>query len=255
MLAFNNIHKKYGERIILDGISSEIKTGKITALIGTNGSGKSTLLSILSRLISQDEGGVTLSDIPLGDIKPNELAQKMSILKQSNHLDLKLTVEDLVSFGRFPYTKGHLDKKDKEIIQQSIEVAELSDFKHHFIDELSGGQRQRAYLAMIIAQDTQTILLDEPLNNLDIKHSMQVMRTLRRLVDHYGKTVVIVLHEINFASHFADYVVAMKDQKIKYHLPTQEFICQEKLKDIFEVDFDIIEHQNKKICNYFNNFN
>jgi|SRR5690554_2154262 len=254
MLAFEQIHKQYGDRVILEDISATIQPGKITALVGTNGSGKSTLLSVLSRLISQDKGGVTLNSIPLADFKSSDLAKEMSILKQSNHMDLKLTVEDLVSFGRFPYSKGQLNKKDKEIIADAITMAELTEFKDQYIDELSGGQRQRAYLAMIIAQDTQTILLDEPLNNLDIKHSMQVMRTLRTLVDVMDKTVIIVLHEINFASHFADYVIAMKDKKIKYHLPTQEFINETKLKDIFGVDFDIIEHQDKKICNYFNSF-
>lgn len=254
MLEFKNIHKQYGDRVILDDISEVIQPGKITALVGTNGSGKSTLLSILSRLITQDQGGVSLNNIPLGDYKSADLAKEMSILKQSNHMDLKLTVKDLVSFGRFPYTKGNINRKDKEIIADALEITELQEFENHYIDELSGGQRQRAYLAMIIAQDTQTILLDEPLNNLDIKHSIQVMRTLRTLTDVLEKTVVIVLHEINFASHFADYIIAMKDQKVKYHLPVQEFLTKEKLKDIFGVDFDIIEHGQKKICNYFNNY-
>lgn len=254
MLAFENISKKYGDRVILDNITAELQPGRITALVGTNGSGKSTLLSILSRLIEADNGSVSLYEQPLDTYKPNELAKKMSIMKQANHMDVKLTVRDLISFGRFPYSKGRLTEEDLKKVDEAIAIAELTEYQDSYIDELSGGQRQRAFLAMIIAQDTQTILLDEPLNNLDIKHSMLVMGTLRKLVNKFGKTVVIVLHEINFASHFADYIIAMKDQKIKYHLPTQEFIHQGKLKEIFGVSFDIIEHRNKKICSYFNNF-
>lgn len=252
MLKFENISKRYGDRSILEEVSASLKPGKITALIGTNGSGKSTLLSILSRLIEQDGGSVTLNDKPLDDYKSSDLAKKLSILKQANHMDIKITVEDLVSFGRFPYSKGRLTKEDKVIIKDAIELSELTEFKDSYIDELSGGQRQRAFLAMVIAQDTDIILLDEPLNNLDMKHSMLVMRTLKKLVRDHNKTVVIVVHEINFASHFADYVIAMKDQKIKYHLETTEFIQQKKLKEIFGIEFDIIEHKNKKICNYFN---
>lgn len=253
MIAFQNISKSYGEKVILNDISDKIHTGKITALIGTNGAGKSTLLSILSRLLQKDNGTVSLYDKELSHYKNNDLAKKLSILRQANQVDLKLTVKDLVGFGRFPYSQGRLTKEDNQIIDQAIEFSELTEYQDSYIDELSGGQRQRAFLAMVIAQDTEFILLDEPLNNLDLKHSIQMMKTLRKLVDELGKTIVIVIHEINFASHFADYVIAMKGCKIKYHLPTQEFICQQKLKEIFDIDFDIIEHNNKKICNYFNN--
>lgn len=252
MIAFQNIHKQYGDKLILDDISDKIHPGKITALIGTNGAGKSTLLSIMSRLLEKDKGQVSLFDKELSQFKNNDLAKKLSILRQTNQVDLKLTVRELVSFGRFPYSKGRLNKEDHKVIDQAISFSELEEFRDAYIDELSGGQRQRAFLAMIIAQDTELILLDEPLNNLDIKHSIQVMKTLRKLVDELGKTIVIVIHEINFASHYADYVIAMKSNKIRYHLPTQEFICHRKLKEIFEIDFDIIEHNNKKICNYFN---
>lgn len=253
MITFDNISKKYGDRVILQDISDKIHTGKITALIGTNGAGKSTLLSIISRLLQRDNGSVCLYDKELSSYKNNELAKKLSILRQANQVDLKLTVRELVAFGRFPYSQGRLTQEDNTIIDQAIEFSELTEYENSYIDELSGGQRQRAFLAMVIAQDTEFILLDEPLNNLDLKHSMQMMKTLRKLVDEMGKTIVIVLHEINFASHFADYIIAMKGAKIKYHLPTQDFICRRKLKEIFDIEFDIIEHNNKKICNYFNN--
>lgn len=253
MISFKNIDKSYGERVILKDISAEIHKGKITALIGTNGAGKSTLLSIMSRLIQKDGGTVSIYDKELSKYKNNELAKKLSILRQANQIDMKLTVRELVAFGRFPYSQGRLTKEDNEIIDQAIEFSELLEYEQSYIDELSGGQRQRAFMAMVIAQDTEFILLDEPLNNLDLKHSIQMMKTLRKMVDELGKTIIIVIHEINFASHFADYIIAMKNAKIKYHLPTQDFITKEKLKEIFGIDFDIIEHNKKRICNYFNN--
>ncbi|HLQ99895.1 MAG TPA: ATP-binding cassette domain-containing protein [Sphingobacterium sp.] len=253
MISFENIKKSYGERVILKDISAKIHKGKITALIGTNGAGKSTLLSIISRLIQKDGGKVSIYEKELSKYKNNELAKRLSILRQANQIDMKLTVRELVAFGRFPYSQGRLTKADNEIIDRAIDFSELSEYEHAYIDELSGGQRQRAFLAMVIAQDTEFILLDEPLNNLDLKHSIQMMKTLRKMVDELGKTIVIVIHEINFASHFADYIIAMKDAKIKYHLPTHEFITKNKLKEIFGIEFDIIEHNKKKICNYFNN--
>lgn len=252
MITFKNIQKKYGDKIVLDNLSDTIAKGKITSLIGPNGAGKSTLLSIISRLIEQDAGSVSVFDKELTAYKNNELAKKLSILKQSNHLELKLTVKELVSFGRFPYSKGRLNATDEEKIATALAFSELEELKDTYIDELSGGQRQRAFLAMIIAQDTEYILLDEPLNNLDMKHAVQVMKTLRRLVDELQKTVVIVIHEINFASGYSDFIIAMKNGHILYHEETNEMITSEKLADIFDIEFDIIEKNKKKICNYFN---
>ncbi|MBE8712781.1 iron ABC transporter ATP-binding protein [Sphingobacterium hungaricum] len=252
MIKFQDISKKYGEKEVLKQISSSIPKGKITSLIGPNGAGKSTLLSIISRLLKQDEGNVTLMDRDISSIKNNEIAKQLSILKQSNNLDLKLTVKDLVSFGRFPYSKGRLTEADWEQVNRALDFSELKELENDYLDELSGGQRQRAFLSMIIAQDTEYVLLDEPLNNLDMKHSVKVMKTLRRLVDELGKTVIIVIHEINFAAQYSDHILAMKDGKIKYNEATNDVIECEKLKDIFGIEFDIIEKENKKICNYFN---
>jgi len=210
------------------------------------------LLSILSRLLEQDGGSVYFNDKPLSTYKGEELATKLSILKQSNHLDLKLTVKELVSFGRFPYCKGRLTDKDRQKVQEALVFSDLESLQDAYIDELSGGQRQRAFVAMVIAQDTDFILLDEPLNNLDMKHGVYVMKTLRRLVDELGKTVVIVIHEINFAAQYSDHIIALKDGDIRYDAPTDAVIQADVLEDIFGISFDIIEKDNKKICNYFN---
>lgn len=252
MIQFEHIVKRYGNTEVLKNITAAILPGKITSLIGPNGAGKSTLLSIMSRLLKQDNGNVLFMEKNLASYNNNELAKHLSILKQSNHIDLKLTVKELVSFGRFPHSKGKMTTADWDKVEEALEFSQLQDLKDTYIDELSGGQRQRAFVAMIIAQDTQYILLDEPLNNLDMKHSVLVMKTLRRLVEDLGKTVVIVIHEINFAAQYSDYIIAMKEGGICYHDHVSKVICADVLKDIFGIDFDIIEKENKKICNYFN---
>lgn len=252
MIRFEHISKSFGERLVLDDVSCALPERKITSLIGPNGAGKSTLLSIISRLLKQDTGQVFLDEQPILGYDNAELSKKLSILRQSNHIDLKLTVKDLVAFGRFPYSKGRLTSEDREKIQQALQFSELEDLADAYIDELSGGQRQRAFIAMIIAQDTDYILLDEPLNNLDMKHSVQVMKTLRRLVYELGKTIIIVIHEINFAAQYSDHIVAMKNGKILYDEAVGEVIQADRLKEVFGIDFQIVNHDGKNICNYFN---
>ena len=136
-------------------------------------------------------------------------------------------------------------------MDEAIEYMELTEMQHKYLDQLSGGQQQRAYIAMVIAQDTEYILLDEPLNNLDMKHSVQIMKVLRRLTDELGKTVVIVIHDINFASCYSDYIVALKDGKVVHDGQTDEVIDSVRLKEIYDMDIEIQHINNKKICVYF----
>ena len=239
-------HKK-----VVDGVTMKIQKQKITSFIGPNGAGKSTVLSMISRLIMADEGIIHIDGKELSTCKSNELAKKISILKQSNHINVRLTVRELVSFGRFPYSQGSLTKEDWKFVDEAIEYMELEDMQDKYLDELSGGQQQRAYIAMVIAQNTEYILLDEPLNNLDMKHSVQIMKVLRRLVDELGKTVVIVIHDINFASCYSDYIVALKDGKIVKEGPTDEIIHPSVLKDIYDMDINIQHIDNNKICVFY----
>src|SRR5699024_986971 len=199
---------------IIEDVSLHIEKGTITSFIGPNGAGKSTIISMISRLITRDEGDITIDGYDVLRTKDKELAKKISILKQSNAINLKLTVRELVSFGRFPYSQGKLNKEDWEKVDEAIAYLELEELQDKYLDQLSGGQRQRAHIAMVVAQDTEFILLDEPLNNLDMRHATQIMKTLRRLVDEMGKTIVIVIHDINFASCYSDQIVALKDGKI-----------------------------------------
>lgn len=201
-MQISHIIKKYDEKTVVNDVSFSLPKGKVTSLIGPNGAGKSTVMSIISRLIAADNGSVVIEKKDINKWNSKELSKHLAILTQTNNIQMKLTVEELVAFGRFPHSGGRLNSKDKEMIDKAIDYMELETFRERFIDELSGGQRQRVYIAMVIAQDTEYVLLDEPTNNLDIYHASNLMKIVRRLCDELGKTVILVLHEINYAWHF-----------------------------------------------------
>lgn len=251
MVKVRGVSKKYGGKKVVDNVSVDIAPGKITSFIGPNGAGKSTLMSMISRLITKDEGEVVIDGQEIGSWKSNELAKKISILKQSNHINIRLTVKDLVCFGRFPYSQGKLTKEDVKYVDEAIAYMDLEPMRDKYLDELSGGQKQRAFIAMVIAQNTEYVLLDEPLNNLDMKHSVQIMKVLRRLVDELGKTVVLVIHDINFASCYSDYIVALKDGRIVKEGTTDEIMDQDVLREVYDMDIPIETIGGNKICVYF----
>lgn len=251
MIEIKGLTKRFGKKTVVDNVTAKIQPRTITSFIGPNGAGKSTLLSMVSRLLDADTGDVLLDQTSVKKWKSDRFAKRVSILKQSNYLNVRLTVRELVSFGRYPYSKGRLTDEDEKFVDQALEYMNLTDIQDQFLDELSGGQRQRAFIAMVIAQDTDYILLDEPLNNLDMKHSVQIMKTLRRLVDDLGKTVIIVLHDINFASVYSDRIVALKDGEIIRDGNTDEIINTEALQDIYDMDIPIKRMNNCNICLYF----
>lgn len=243
--------KKYDGKAVVDEVSFEIPKGKVISLIGPNGAGKSTVMGVISRLIARDGGRVSFEGNDISRWKSKELAKRLAILTQSNNIQMKLTVEELVAFGRFPYSGGRLTEEDKRIVEQAITYMELNEFRDRFIDELSGGQRQRAYIAMVIAQDTEYVLLDEPTNNLDIYHATNMMKIVRRLCDELGKTVILVLHEINYAAFYSDYICAFKDGKIAKFGTVQEVMTKETLARIYDVDFEIMEIEGKPLSIYY----
>ncbi len=246
-----NVSKQYGSKYVVENVSVKIPKGKITSFIGPNGAGKSTLLSMISRLISADEGEVFIEGKRLDECKSKDLAKQISILKQSNNISIRLTIRELVSFGRFPYSQGRLTDEDWKYVDEAIEYMELKDIENKYLDQLSGGQKQRAYIAMVIAQNTDYILLDEPLNNLDMKHSVQIMKVLRRLTREMGKTVIIVIHDINFASTYSDYIVALKDGKVVKAGTTDEIISSPVLKEVYDMNIEIQEFNCQKFCMVF----
>ncbi len=250
-MKISQLTKSYDRKVVVDHVDFEIHKGKITSLIGPNGAGKSTVMGMISRLIASDAGLIDFEGKDLHNWRSRELSKRLAILTQSNNIQMKLTVRELVNFGRFPYSGSRLTAEDTAIVDQAIAYMELTDMQEQFIDELSGGQRQRAYIAMVIAQDTEYVLLDEPTNNLDIYHATNLMKTVRRLCDELGKTVILVLHEINYAAFYSDYICAFKDGKIAKYGTVEAVMTKENLSEIYGVDFEIMKIEGKPLSIYY----
>ncbi|NWL31927.1 iron ABC transporter ATP-binding protein [Paenarthrobacter nitroguajacolicus] len=251
MITVRNVTKRFGGTTVLDDVSCDIPRGGITSIIGPNGAGKSTLLSLISRLQPMDAGGVSVAGLDVTATPSKELAKTMAILRQENHLTMRLTVRDLVAFGRFPHSGGRPTVEDLEHVDEAIRQLDLTSMADKFVDELSGGQRQRAYIAMVLAQDTEYLLLDEPLNNLDMKHSVEMMRLLRRLSDELGKTIVLVVHDINFASCYSDTILAMKSGRLIHQGTPADIMRAGMLRDVYDIDIRIEEIDGNRIGVYF----
>ena len=246
-----NLVKTYENKPVVNNVNLDIPKGKIVSFIGPNGAGKSTVMGIISRLIDCDSGTVEFEGKDIKDWKSKDLAKRLAILTQTNNVQMKLTVRELVAFGRFPYSGSRLNAEDQEIIERAIDYMELREYEDRFIDELSGGQRQRAYIAMVIAQDTDYVLLDEPTNNLDIYHATNLMKTVRRLCDELGKTVILVLHEINYAAFYSDYICAFVNGSIAAFGTVEEVMNSETLSEIYGVDFEIMRIEGKPLSIYY----
>ncbi|WJH37882.1 ATP-binding cassette domain-containing protein (plasmid) [Aliirhizobium terrae] len=239
MIKIDGVSLAYGETMILSDISVTIPKGGVTALIGPNGAGKSSLLALVARLQPLQSGTITMDGLSVASTPGKVLAKKMAILRQDNHVGSRLTVHELVGFGRFPHSRGHLTAEDRAIIEEALTLFDLADLSGRFLETLSGGQRQRALVAMAYCQDTDYLLLDEPLNNLDMYFARDLMRSLRRIADERGKTIVIVLHDINYAGSFADRILAMRNGRIVADGAPDELITTDMLKTIYGFDIPV----------------
>ncbi|KHJ53024.1 iron ABC transporter ATP-binding protein [Aureimonas altamirensis] len=251
MIETGQLTKAYGDVLVVDGVSLRIPAGGVTAIIGPNGAGKSTFLSMVARLTPMSSGVVTVGGLDVSGTPGDVLAKRLSILRQDNQIAMRLTVRDLVSFGRYPHSKGRLTSADAAKVDEAIGFLNLGDLSERFLDELSGGQRQRAFVAMVLAQDTDYVLLDEPLNNLDMKHAVAMMQLVRNAADKLGKTVVVVLHDINFASCYADHIVAMRDGRLAMQGPPSQLITTEALARIYDMEIPVEIIGGRRICVYF----
>ncbi|MCG7488007.1 iron chelate ABC transporter ATP-binding protein VctC [Vibrio sp. Of14-4] len=250
MIVIKNLSKNYGKSKVVDQANAKFEKGKVTSIIGPNGAGKSTFLSMASRLSEPDSGSIIVDCKELKDWSCKELAKHLSVLRQSNSVNMRFTVEEIVAFGRFPYSQGKLTEQDHAVINRSMEYLGLSIIRGKFLDELSGGQRQLAYIAMVIAQDTDYIFLDEPLNNLDIKHSLKIMKNIQRLAREMNKAVVVVIHDINFAACYSDSIIALKQGQVVASGEVDDVINVDVLSNIYETPFNIIEVNGKRMCTY-----
>ena len=251
MIRAEAVTRAYGETIVVDNVSLSFPRSGITSIIGPNGAGKSTLLGMVSRLLDMTAGTVTVDGLDVTRTPSDVLARRLSILRQDNHIAARLTVRDLVAFGRYPHSKGRLTIEDKRHIDEAIAYLDLGMLAGRFLDELSGGQRQRAFVAMVLCQDTDYVLLDEPLNNLDLKHATAMMKLLRRAANELGKTVVLVLHDINFSSWYSDYIVAMKAGRVANQGPAAQMIDPAVLSDIYEMDIAVHDIGGRRVSVHY----
>ena len=250
MISLNQVAKSYSGETNIGPVDVELPSGGITALVGPNGAGKSTLLTMVGRLLDIDSGTIDIGGLNVATTKSKDLAKVVSILRQENHFVTKLTVRQLVGFGRFPYTGGRLTVEDEEIISRYIDFLNLTSLENRYLDELSGGQRQRAYVAMVLCQETDYVLLDEPLNNLDISHSVQMMQHLHNAARTLGRTIIVVLHDINFAARYADYICAIKDGKLARFGTVAEIMQDDLLTEIFNTPIQVIQGPSGPIACY-----
>lgn len=241
MIKINSVVKSYTSEVVIGPLDIKIPQAGITSLIGPNGAGKSTALLMIGRLLNMDEGNIQVADMDVSASKSKDLAKVLTVLRQENHFVTRLTVRQLVGFGRFPHTRGRLTKNDEEVISKYIDFLDLTELENRYLDELSGGQRQRAYVAMVLCQETEYVLLDEPLNNLDVARSVQMMEHLHQAANEFGRTILTVMHDINFAAKYSDRICAMKDGEIAAFGTVDEIMNGELLSEIFETEIEIIE--------------
>lgn len=247
MITVKDLKHKIGNATILDNINLTIPNGGITALIGANGAGKSTLLSLMARLQTIQQGEIYLNDLNIAHTPSKTLAKQLAILTQDNVIHSRITVKDLLLFGRYPHHQGRVTAKDNEIVDHALLRFDLAPFAERFLNELSGGQRQRALIAMTFCQQTHHILLDEPLNNLDMFHACQLMKLLRKLTDELALTTVMVVHDINIAAAYADTIIAMKDGQIQQIGSPHEVITRDNLNHLFNLEAEVLSHQGKPL--------
>ncbi|OYP32960.1 ABC transporter ATP-binding protein [Rhodopirellula sp. MGV] len=243
-LTAENLSLRYDGDNIIHDVTLSISPNRITALVGPNGSGKSTLLRGLARLLPPSSGRVTIDGQNIHQLNTRTVAKRVSILAQSNDAPDGLTVRELVGFGRFPYRGwlGQADPDDHAAIERAMEIVGIKDLAQRPLGELSGGQRQLAWIAMSVAQDSEIMLLDEPTTFLDLSHQLEVLHLLETLQCDHGRTIVMVLHDINQAARFAHHIVALRDGRIRFQGSPATILTPEMLEDVFSVVANVMSY-------------
>ncbi|MBP2167271.1 iron complex transport system ATP-binding protein [Erwinia toletana] len=239
-LSSENLYAGYGNKTILNGLSLTVPAGKITALIGPNGCGKSTLLKCFSRLLTPVSGELRLGEHNIATLSGRQLARQLALLPQQHIAPEGIRVRELVGYGRSPWLNlwGRLTQQDRVLVDQAMAATQTDALGDKLVSELSGGQRQRVWLAMVLAQDTPLLLLDEPTTYLDINHQVELMALLRQQ-NQQGKTLVAVLHDLNQASRYCDYLVMMAQGRVVAQGTPQQVMTPELLAQVFQIDAQI----------------
>lgn len=240
-----NLQAAYGDHIIIPCANIKIPKGKVTMLIGKNGCGKSTLLKAMAHILPIREGEILLDGKEIGKMSQKDIAKKMAVLPQSPIVPEGISVKDLVGYGRFPYQKplSGLGKEDYEIVEWAMKKTGVYELKDKKVEELSGGQRQRVWIALILAQKTKILLLDEPTTYLDMAHQLEILELLKQLNIDDEVTIVMVIHELNHATKFADHIVGMKDGEILFEGAPKDVIHVDNLRELYEIEATLINNK------------
>jgi iron complex transport system ATP-binding protein len=238
----DGISLAYDERSVIEDLSIEIPEGRITSVVGPNGCGKSTLLRSMARLMKPRRGAVYLDGDAISNLPTREVAKRLGILPQDPQAPEGLTVREIAAQGRYPHQSffRQWSKSDEHAVERALETTGVLDLADRSLDTLSGGQRQRAWISMALAQETDTLLLDEPTTFLDMAHQLEVLQLLKRLNRDEGRTILMVLHDLNNASRYSDHVVALCRGGVHTSGSPQEVITPGMLSEVFGVEADIV---------------
>ncbi|GGE68635.1 ABC transporter ATP-binding protein [Priestia taiwanensis] len=242
----------YNNHIIIDKLNIAIPDKKITALVGANGSGKSTILKTMARVMSPLSGQVLLDGELIHSKSTKEVAKELAILPQNPVSPDGLTVQELVSYGRYPHQSGFgsLTREDRQMVNWAIDVTNMFEFYDRPVDQLSGGQRQRAWIAMALAQQTDILFLDEPTTFLDMAHQLEVLKLLKKLNEEQERTIIMVVHDLTHATRYADHIVAIKSGQVVNAGSAEIVITKDVLREVFKIEADIImdPHTGRPLC-------
>ncbi len=236
-LEAKSLQLSYGDYSIFESLNLHIPKGRITVFIGANGCGKSTLLRSFARLLKPRSGSILLDGEELAKLPTKEIAKQMAILPQGPSSPAGLTVLQLVKQGRYPYQSWlqQWSAEDEHKVRSALELTRMQAYAERAVDSLSGGQRQRAWIAMTLAQDTDTILLDEPTTYLDMTHQIEVLDLLFELNEHEQRTIVMVLHDMNLACRYAHHIVAIKNGAVYGEGRPEDIMNEQLIADVFDM--------------------
>ena len=237
-ISVSDLQVGYDDNIIIEQMNLSIPKGKITMIIGSNGCGKSTLLKTVARIITPKKGEVKINGMDIKKQAPKEIAKRMAVLPQSPQVPSGLLVKELVSYGRFPYQSamGGMKEHDVEVVNWAMKSTGIFEFANRPVDSLSGGQRQRAWIAMALAQETDILVLDEPTTYLDMSHQLEILMLLKKLNEEQKTTIVMVLHELNNATKFANHLIGMRKGSVVFEGSPKDVITKDNLRTLYGIE-------------------
>jgi iron complex transport system ATP-binding protein len=240
-LKIKDISFRYGVEDVLKTISLNIGSGQLVSILGPNGSGKTTLLKNMCNILEPHEGSIDILEQSMDRYSYKELAKKVAVVHQSAEHDFEFTVEEVVLMGRYPYLKRFQNEsaKDLKIAEESMRKTSTYHLKNKSIKAISGGERQRVMIARALTQETDILMLDEPISHLDIKYQMEILKLCKRLNEEKQLTIVTTLHDINLASRFSDYIVLMKEGEIVHFGKPEDVITTENILKVYELDVEL----------------